>query len=246
MEDTQKNNNSVPCCDTCDYKELWDYIPEDIFPTEATEKGYHKYLRTTGWIEIDRVNENNKAIVDDYIKIFKEKHPEKAEGKTDNQILRENDEIWKKGLYDDLLLNSLKNGDFVLDTYSEDDDKRYKRGNVYAKRPQDLVRQFDVIINCTIFGIVCKPYVVFNVSSKHTWGAEEKHDDYAIEKEKELQAWRRTQEKDTVRDYCDFQIQMFKEGHIWFELKDYGIEYGQTVMIYGNNTINKETTRKFI
>lgn len=233
MENLQENlqNDCCPCAaeDNAYGEELWDYIPNDIFPAEATEKGHHKYLRTTGWVEIDKINESNKAIVDDYIKYFREKFPEKAEGKTDDQILRENDEIWEKGLYDDLLLNSLKNGDFILDTYSDDDNKRYKRGNEYAKKLQDLVHQFDVIIYCTVVGFVCKPYVVFDVASKHTWGAEEKYDEYAGEKLDEFRAWRKTQERDTIQEYRNFEIQLFKEGHIHFELKDYGIEYGCTV-----------------
>ena len=163
-----EDNNFCPCAAGDNYsKELWDYIPNDIFPTEATEKGHHKYLRTTGWIEIDRVNESNKAIVDDYIKYFREKFPEKAEDKTDLQILRENDDIWEKGLYDDLVLNSFKNGDYVLDTCSEDKEKQYKRGNEYGKKA-DIIRQFDVVIDCTIVGWVRPPYVVFDFASKHT------------------------------------------------------------------------------
>ena len=53
--------------------------------------------------------------------------------------------------------------------------------------------------------------------------------DYAGEKLDEFQAWRRTQERDTVQEYRNFEIQLFKEGHIHFELKDYGTEYGCTV-----------------
>lgn len=222
--------DDCPECGGCYMgEELWDYIPDDIFPEEAAVKGRHKYLRETEWIEVDKVNESNKKIVDEYINFFKEKYPEKAAGKTDFEILTENDDIWEHGLYDDLLSNSLINGDYVLDTYSKDDSKRYKRGNEYAKNMSDLTRQFDVVIQQTIVGRVCQPFIVFGIKYKHAWGAEERYDDYAGEKLHELQEWRRNQERDTIKEYREFEIQMFKDGHIHFELKDYGVTYVQAV-----------------
>jgi len=228
--------DTAPCCGCLDdIPDVYDYLTDEMFPTEATEKDrYNKYVRRTPWSEIESYNKSNKKIVDDYIKYFREKFPEKAKDKTDIEILAENDDIWEKGLYDDILLNSLKNGDYVLDTYSDDG---YVKGGLKGKNRHDVLANFDVVIDCTLVGYVCRPYIVFGISKQHSWMAEAVDDDYTREElrkisdlsgpknDEDLHWWR----TEGVYKYHEREIELYKEGHVHFKIKDLGTEYRQYI-----------------
>lgn len=228
-------NESGPCQAKNDIPDVYDYLTADMFPAEATEKDkYNKYVRKTPWMEIESYNESNKKIVDEYIKYFRENFPEKTKDKSDINILAENDDIWEHGLYDDILLNSLKNGDYVLDTCSNDG---YKKGNLNGKNRHDVLANFDVVIDCTLAGYVCRPYIVFGISKQHSWMANAVDDDYTKEElrkisdlggpknDEELHWWR----TEGVYKYYEREIELYKEGHVHFEIKDLGTEYRQYI-----------------
>lgn len=226
---------SGPCQAGDDIPDVYDCLTDDMFPAEATEKDkYNKYVRRTPWTEIESYNKNNKKVVDHYIKYFRENFPEKAEGKSDIDILAENDDIWEKGLYDDILLTSLKNGDYVLDTYSDD---CYVKGGLKGKDRHDVLANFDVVIDCTLVGYVCRPYIVFGISKQHSWMAHAVDDDYTREElkkisdlsgpknDEELHWWR----TEGVYKYHEREIELYKEGHVHFEIQDLGTEYRQYI-----------------
>ena len=231
----ERCNDTVPCYDDEQIPDVYDYLTDDMFPAEATEKDkYNKYVRKTPWTEIESYNKSNKKIVDEYIKYFRENFPDRAKGKTDIEILSENDDIWEKGLYDNILLNSLKNGDYVLDTYSDDG---YVKGGLKGKDRHDVLANFDVVIDCTLVGYVCRPYIVFGISKQHSWMANTVDDDYTREELKKISDlsgpkndedlhWWRTE---GVYKYREREIELYKEGHIRFEIKDIGTEYRQYI-----------------
>ena len=231
----ERCDDTAPCCNDEQIPDVYDYLTDDMFPAEATEKDkYNKYVRRTPWTEIESYNKSNKKIVDDYIKYFRENFPDRAKDKTDIEILSENDDIWEKGLYDNILLNSLKNGDYVLDTYSDDG---YVKGGLKGKDRHDVLANFDVVIDCTLVGYVCRPYIVFGISKQHSWMANTVDDDYAREELKKISDlsgqkndedlhWWRTE---GVYKYREREIELYKEGHIRFEIKDIGTEYRQYI-----------------
>lgn len=231
----ERCDDTAPCCNDEQIPDVYDYLTDGMFPAEATEKDkYNKYVRRTPWTEIESYNKSNKKIVDDYIRYFRENFPDRAKNKTDIEILSENDDIWEKGLYDNILLNSLKNGDYVLDTYSDDG---YVKGGLKGKDRHDVLANFDVVIDCTLVGYVCRPYIVFGISKQHSWMANTVDDDYAREELKKISDlsgqkndedlhWWRTE---GVYKYNEREIELYKEGHIHFEIKDIGTEYRQYI-----------------
>lgn len=226
VEECNDRDMGCPCCDSADVVDeegnsldIWDYIPEDTYPKEATQKGRHKYLRETGWIQIDRINESNKEVVDECLKQYRKDNPEKTEGKSDYVVLSENDDIWDKyALYDALVLNSLRNKDYVLD-YDE-----------------KTIRDFDVIIQETIGGYVCNPIVVYDISHNASWGAGEEWDDYANEKLAEMMMWRRRHDnRDTSKDWMALQCKLLREGHATWRLYSCGTEHRHAIRWVNRN-----------
>ena len=245
----ERCDDTAPCCDDEQIPDVYDYLTDDMFPEEATEKDkYNKYVRKTPWTEIESYNKSNKKIVDEYIKYFRENFPDRAKGKTDIEILSENDDIWEKGLYDNILLNSLKNGDYVLDTYSDDG---YVKGGLKGKDRHDVLANFDVVIDCTLVGYVCRPYIVFGISKQHSWMANTVDDDYTREELKKISDlsgpkndedlhWWRTE---GVYKYREREIELYKEGHIRFEIKDIGTEYRQYIRKVDHKAEKHKVTR---
>mgnify|MGYP003571248589 CR=1 FL=1 len=224
-------------CDSCPSErgENWavieDMITDDLFPKEASVKIRHnKWARESELKEIPRINESNKAIVDKCLAEYKEKHPEKCKDQTDYDILAHNDDIWDKWLlYDMLVANSLRNNDFIITNWPEDG---FKRGNEEKEKYHDIVRQFDVVFDVTLGGYVCQPYIVFNVCEKTTWLADQKTDDYA---QKELDKIHKKYNNSNnwytegIKEYNAKEIELYKEGHINFDIRKLNPEYLQCI-----------------
>lgn len=224
------------CCDICPSEryEGWpaieDMITDDLFPEEASVKIRHnKWVRESELKEIPRVNESNKVLVDKCLAEYKEKYPERCKDQTDYDILAHNDDIWDKWLlYDMLVANSLRNNDFVIQNWPEDG---FRRGNEEKEKFHDIVRQFDVVFDVTLGGYFCQPYVVFNVCEKTTWLAEQKNSDYASE---ELDKINKKYTSDNwyptgTKEYSAKEIELFKEGHIKFDIRKLNPEYLQCI-----------------
>ena len=215
--------HSCDCTRDSNLKELVDYIPEDLFPEEAVVKDrYNKYLRHTEWEYIENVNERRKKIADEYLEFFRKEH---LNDNRSNEDILFDDEIWiEYGLYDSLLYDALEHGDYILDNC--------KKGDVTFER-KDLLKymqQWDVIIDCTIVGRVCHPYVVFGIQRQRNFAAKDIYDDYASDEMHKLQKWRQTiHDRDTSSDYRNMEIKLFKEGHIHFELQEYPVEYRHVI-----------------
>lgn len=224
------------CCDDCPCRgnENWpvieDMITDDLFPEEASVKIRHnKWVRESELKEIPRINESNKAIVDKCLAKYKEKYPERCKDQTDYDILAHNDDIWDEWLlYDMLVANSLRNVDFIIANWPEDG---FRRGNDEKEKFHDIVRQFDVVFDVTLGGYICQPYVVFNVCEKTKWLAEQKNDDYAS---KELDKINKKYNSDNwypdgTKEYSAKEIELYKEGHIKFDIRKLNSEYLQCV-----------------
>lgn len=223
-------------CDSCPSErgENWptieDMITDDLFPEEASVKIRHnKWARESELKEIPRINESNKAIVDKCLAEYKEKYPEKCKDQTDYDILAHNDDIWDKWLlYDMLVANSLRNNDFVIANWPEEG---FRRESEEKEKFHDIVRQFDVVFDVSLGGYVCQPYIVFNVSEKTTWLADQKNDDYAwdeldkIHKKYNSSKWY----PDGTKEYSAKEIELYKEGHIKFDIRKLNPEYLQCV-----------------
>lgn len=223
-------------CDSCpgERDENWptieDMITDDLFPEEASVKIRHnKWARESELKEIPRINESNKAIVDKCLAEYKEKYPEKCKDQTDYDILVHNDDIWDEWLlYDMLVANSLRNNDFVIANWPEEG---FRRGNEEKEKFHDIVRQFDVVFDVTLGGYICQPYVVFNICEKTTWLADQKTDDYAWE---ELNKISKKYTSDNwypegTKEYNAKEIELYKEGHIKFDIKKLNPEYLQCI-----------------
>ena len=224
------------CCDSCpnEKAENWpvieDMITDDLFPKEATVKIRHnKWARESELKEIQLINESNKAIVDKCLAEYKEKYPEKCKDQTDYDILANNDDIWDEWiLYDMLVANSLRNNDFVIANRPEEG---FRRGNEEKEKFHDIVRQFDVVFDVTLGGHVCQPYIVFNVCEKITWLADQKTDDYAwkeldkINKKYKPKEWY----PEGTKEYSAKEIELYKEGHIKFDIRKLNPEYLQCI-----------------
>jgi len=224
------------CCDSCpseryeDWPIIEDMVTDDLFPEEASVKiNHNKWCRESELKEIPRINESNKAIIDKCLAEYKEKHPERCKDKTDYDILAHNDDIWDEWLlYDMLVANSLRNNDFVIANWPEDG---FRRGNEEKEKFHDIVRQFDVVFDVTLGGYICQPYVVFNICEKTTWLADQKTDDYACE---ELNKINKKYTSDNwypegTKEYNAKEIELYKEGHIKFDIKKLNPEYLQCI-----------------
>ena len=223
-------------CDSCpseryeDWPTIEDMITDDLFPEEASVKIRHnKWARESELKEIPRINESNKAIVDNCLAEYKEKYPERCKDQTDYDILANNDDIWDEWLlYDMLVANSLRNNDFVIANWPEDG---FRRGNKENKKFHDIVRQFDVVFDITLGGRICQPYVVFNICEKTTWMADQKNDDYArkelfkINQKYNSDKWY----PDGTKEYSAKEIELYKEGHIKFDIRKLNPEYLQYI-----------------
>ena len=224
------------CCDSCpsEESENWpvieDMITDDLFPEEASVKIRHnKWARESELKEIPRINESNKALVDKCLAEYKEKHPEKCKDQTDYDILSHNDDIWDKWLlYDMLVANSLRNNDFVIANWPEEG---FRRGNEEKEKFYDIVRQFDVVFDVTLGGYVCQPYIVFNVCEKTTWLADQKNDNYADEELDKINKKYNSSEwyPEGTKEYSVKEIELYKEGHIKFDIRKLNPEYLQCI-----------------
>ena len=225
------------CCDSCssgrceDWPVIEDMVTDDLFPEEASVKiSHNKWCRESELKEIPRINESNKAIVEQCLAEYKEKYPERCKDQTDYDILANNDDIWDKWLlYDMLVANSLRNNDFVIANWPEDG---FKRGSVEKIKFPDIIRQFDVIFDVTIGGYVCQPYVVFNVCEKTTWLANQKNDDYAWKELDEITKKYNNSNNwnpDGIKEYNAKEIELYNEGHIKFDIKKLNPEYLQYI-----------------
>jgi len=223
-------------CDSCPSErgENWpvikDMITDDLFPEEASVKiSHNKWVRESELKEIPRINESNKALVDNCLAEYKEKYPERCKDQTDYDILMHNDDIWEEWLlYDMLVANSLRNNDFVIANWPEDG---FRRGSEENKELHNIIRQFDVIFDVTLGGYVCQPYIVFNVCEKTTWMADQKNDDYAweeldkINKKYNFDEWY----PEGTKEYDAKEIELYKEGHIKFDIRKLNPEYLQCI-----------------
>lgn len=224
------------CCDGCPSErcENWpvieDMITDDLFPKEASVKIRHnKWARESELKEIPRINESNKELVDKCLAEYKEKYPERCKDQTDYDILAHNDDIWDEWLlYDVLVANSLRNNDFIIDNWPEDG---FKRGNEEKEKFHDIVRQFDVIFDVTIGGYVCQPYIVFDVCEKTTWLADQKNDEYAWKELDKINKKYKSEEwyPDGTKEYNAKEIELYKEGHIKFDIRKLNSEYLQCI-----------------
>lgn len=239
-----KDVDSIMGCEDCcdcpsERSENWpvieDMITDDLFPEEASVKiGHNKWCRESELKEISRVNESNKAIVDKCLAEYKEKHPERCKDKTDipfsdYDILLRNDDIWDEWLlYDMLVANSLRNNDFVIANWPEDG---FRRGNEEKEKLHDIVRQFDVIFDVSLGGYVCQPYIVFNVCEKTTWMADQKTDNYACKELSKINKKYKSEEwyPEGTKEYSAREIELYKEGHIKFDIRKLNPEYLQCV-----------------
>ena len=225
-----QSNDECPSESNKDWPTIEDMITDDLFPSEASVKiSHNKWARESELKEIPRINESNKAIVDKCLAEYKEKYPERCKDQTDYDILADNDDIWDKFLlYDMLVANSLRNNDFIIANWPEDG---FRRGNEEKEKFHDIVRQFDVVFDVTLYGYVCQPYIVFNVCEKTTWLAEQKTDDYACEELDEISKkytfdnWR----LDGIKEYNTKEIELYKEDHIKFDIRKLNPEYLQCI-----------------
>ncbi len=225
-----QSNDECPSERCENWPVIEDMITDDLFPEEASVKIRHnKWARESELKEIQRINESNKAIVDKCLAEYKEKYPEKCKDQTDYDILAHNDDIWDKFLlYDMLVENSLRNNDFIIANWPEDG---FRRGNEEKEKFHDIVRQFDVVFDVTLYGYVCQPHIVFNVCEKTTWLAEQKTDDYACEELDEISKkytfdnWR----PDGIKEYNTKEIELYKDGHIKFDIRKLNPEYLQCI-----------------
>ena len=236
IQDANSIMGCKDCCDSCpseeskDWPTIEDMITDELFPEEASVKIRHnKWARESELKEIPRVNESNKAIVDNCLAEYKEKYPERCKDQTDYDILAHNDDIWDEWLlYDMLVANSLRNNDFVIANWPEDG---FRRRNEEKEKFHDIVRQFDVVFDVSLGGYVCQPYIVFNVCEKTTWLADQKNDDYAWE---ELNKISKKYTSDNwypegTKEYNAKEIELYKEGHIKFDIKKLNPEYLQCI-----------------
>lgn len=228
------------CCDSCDgcpskKDENWpvieDIITDNLFPEEASVKiQYNKRVRESKLKEIPRINESNKAVVDICLAEYKEKYPEKCKDQTDYDILANNDDIWDEWiLYDILVANSLRNNDFIIANWPENG---FRRGSEEKEKLHDIVRQFDVIFDITLGGHICQPYIVFNVCEKTTWMSEQKTDDYARQELFKIdQKYNNSNNwyPEGAKEYSAKEIELYKEGHIKFDIKKLNTEYIQYI-----------------
>lgn len=227
------------CEDSCDgcpneRDENWlaieDMITDDLFPEEASIKIRHnKWVRESELKEIPYINESNKSIVDKCLGEYKEKYPERCKDQTDYDILTHNDDIWDEWLlYDVLVTNSLRNNDFIIANWPEDG---FKRGNKENEKFHDIVRQFDVVFDVTLGGHVCQPYIVFNVCEKTKWLAEQKNSDYASEELAKINKKYKSDNwyPDGTKEYRAKEIELYKEGHIKFDIRKLNPEYLQCI-----------------
>lgn len=223
-------------CDSCPSErgENWlvieDMITDDLFPEEASVKIRHnKWARESELKEIPRINESNKVLVDKCLAEYKEKYPERCKDQTDYDILAHNDDIWDEWvLYDMLVANSLRNNDFIIANWPEDG---FRRGNEEKIKFHDIVRQFDVVFDVTLGGHVCQSYIVFNVCEKIIWLADQKTDDYAREELSKINK-KYTSDNwypDGTREYSAKEIELYKEGHIKFDIRKLNPEYLQCI-----------------
>ena len=225
-----QSNDTCPSESYKDWPTIEDLVTDDLFPEEASVKIRHnKWVRESELKEISRINKSNKAIVDKCLAEYKEKYPEKCKDQTDYDILTHNDDIWDKFLlYDMLVTNSLRNNDFIIVNWPKDG---FRRGNEEKEKFHNIVRQFDVVFDVTLYGYVCQPYIVFNICEKTTWLAEQKTDDYAckeldeISKKYTFDNWR----PDGIKEYNTKEIELYKEGHIKFDIKKINPEYLQCI-----------------
>ena len=233
------NFSIMGCKDSCDscpsergknWPVIEDMITDDLFPCEASVKiSHNKWARESELKEISRINESNKSIVDKCIAEYKEKHPERCKDQTDYDILVHNDDIWDEWLlYDILVANSLRNNDFIIANWPEDG---FKRGNEEKEKFHDIVRQFDVVFDVTLSGYICQPYIVFNVCEKTTWLADQKTDDYAWEELDKIDKKYNSKEwyPEGTKEYSTMEIELYKEGHIKFDIRKLNPEYLQCI-----------------
>jgi len=207
------------------------YMPEELWPEDATvvrREPCYLWYRHSEWKPTKAVNESNKELLDRCIEHYKKKHPEIDDPK-------KVDDFWINCVDDCIVGNAVANRDYVFDG-----------DNVGYAQFGQLLKQYDVVIQETIGGRICKPFLVYDIEYRYAYKASYKMDDYATEQLKDLkerlknaqeveQNAKRTNSvysKDdrdeyhkAFRAYEDKHLELIKQGHAIYKVESDGIEY---------------------
>jgi len=206
------------------------YMPEELWPEDATDirrEPCYLWYRHSQWKRVEAVNEENKKLMDECIDFYKKKRPECEDPLNDETF-------WLRCVGDNIISNSIEHRDYI---YEND----YKNGNDFKK----ALKQFDVVIQETLGGFVCHPFVVYDIEYRNAYEAKIKYDDYArIELDKidakyenNLEGWRAGGNMEWKMKRAEF----IKEGHATYEVKSGGTEYRMNMRwIDRSNTKNPQ------